>query len=79
MLVIGKRIENDKTSEYIFVTQDAVMVNPILVAPVAAIPMIVFAFALFLIKPGKGKSTRVTVDDIYDVKKSLGEDDTSTK
>lgn len=69
MLVRGKRIENDKASESIFVTPDAVMVDPTLVAIVAAIPMFVVAFTLLLIKPSKGKPTRVTVDDIYDVKK----------
>ena len=58
LLVRGKRVENTEETVTITVTADAVRVDPILVAPLAAVPMLIVVLALLLRSPGKKKATR---------------------
>ena len=52
LLVRGHRVENDEMSEEIRVTADATQIEPIIVAPVVAAPML---FIIMMITTGKKK------------------------
>ena len=58
LLVRGKRVENTEETVTITVTADAVRVDPILVAPLAAIPMLIVLLVFLLRSPGKKKTVR---------------------
>ena len=58
LLVRGKRVENTEETVTITVTADAVRVDPILVAPLAAVPMLIVVLALLLRSPRKKKASR---------------------
>lgn len=57
LLVRGHRVENDVESAKIRVTADAVQIEPLIVAPVVAIPMLLVLLILMLI-PNPGKRRR---------------------
>lgn len=50
LLVRGHRIENMETSSEIRITADAMQIDPVLIAPVAAIPMLLFLLIWLLVK-----------------------------
>lgn len=58
LLVRGSRVENSAEAVTIFVTADAVRIDPILVAPVAAVPMLIVVLAFLLRSPGGKKRSR---------------------
>ena len=49
LLVRGHRIENTATSSQAKVTADAVRIEPLIVAPIVAIPMLVLLFLLIIL------------------------------
>lgn len=56
MLVRGTRIENEKQFADIYVTADAALVDPIIVAPFVAAPILLVLFILLMIpKPNKNR------------------------
>lgn len=63
LLVRGHRVENLKDTPAVRVTADAIQIDPVIVAPFAAIPMLVVLFIALLFKtrkekPGKHNSER---------------------
>lgn len=58
LLVRGHRVANDELSEEIRVTADAVQIEPIIVAPVMAIPMLLVLFVVMMIGTGKKKKNK---------------------
>lgn len=58
LLVRGKRIETPEAASSVRVTADAVRIDPILVAPVAAAPMLLVLFIWALAAPGGGKKKK---------------------
>lgn len=58
LLVRGKRIENTPESVVLNVTADAVRIDPILVSPVAAIPMFLMALIFLLSAPGSRRMSK---------------------
>ena len=48
LLVRGHRIENPEQAKYVRVTSDAVQVDPLLVAPVVAVPLLILLLIWFL-------------------------------
>ena len=54
LLVRGKRIENTPETVTINITADAVRIEPILVAPVAAVPMLIVLMVFLLNTPAAG-------------------------
>ena len=58
LLVRGKRVENTEEAVTVHVTADAVRIDPILVAPLAAVPMLVVVLAFLLRSPGGKKPVR---------------------
>ena len=54
LLVRGTRIENLESASAVRVTAEAVRIDPVLVAPVAALPMLL-VLAVALAAPGRGK------------------------
>ena len=48
LLVRGHRIENPEQAKYVRVTSDAVQVDPLLVAPVVAVPLLIILLIWFL-------------------------------
>lgn len=57
LLVRGHRVENDKEAVKIRVTADAVQIEPMIVAPIVALPMLLVLLILVLI-PNHGKRRR---------------------
>ena len=55
LLVRGKRIENTEAATTIRVTSDAIRIDPILVAPVAAVPMLLVLAVYLIANPGGRK------------------------
>ncbi len=59
LLVRGKRIENTEEAAAVNITADALRIDPILVAPVAAAPMFIIVLVFLLSAPGrKRKKTK---------------------
>ena len=48
LLVRGHRIENPEDAKYVRVTSDAVQVDPLLVAPIVAVPLLILLLIWFL-------------------------------
>ena len=59
LLVRGKRIENTEEAAAVTITADALRIDPILVAPVAAVPMFIVVMVFLLSSPG-GKKKKKT-------------------
>ena len=60
MLVRGRRIENIEEQRVIHVTADAIQIEPVIVAPLVAAPMLlVLLIALLIPKPKKNRRTDV--------------------
>lgn len=57
MLVRGKRIANPEAAASVHITADAMRIDPVLVAPVAAAPALL-ALAIFLIVNPGGKKKK---------------------
>lgn len=63
LLVRGHRIETQKEARILRVTSDAMQIDPVLVAPIVAIP-ILLVFVIILLLPGRsGKKRRGDDDD----------------
>ena len=58
LLVRGKRIENSEAATAIRVTSDAIRIDPILVAPVAAVPMLLILTVYLIANPGGKKKKK---------------------
>ena len=62
LLVRGHRIETQKEARVVRVTSDAMQIDPVLVAPIVAIP-ILLVFVLILLLPGRSGKKRGGYDD----------------
>ena len=58
LLVRGHRVENDAQAKAVRVTADALQIEPLLVAPIAAIPLIVILVAVLLLTERRNGSSR---------------------
>ena len=58
LLVRGKRIENSEAATAIRITSDAIRIDPILVAPVAAVPMLLILTIYLIANPGGKKKKK---------------------
>lgn len=58
LLVRGRRIDNPDSAAATRVTADAVRIDPVLVAPVAALPMLLLMAIWLIINPGGGKKKK---------------------
>lgn len=58
LLVRGHRVENADEADDIRVTADAMQIEPIIVAPIVAIPMLILLFVVLMIRTGNGKKKR---------------------
>ena len=58
LLVRGTRIENEPQAQTVRVTSDAVQIEPLLVAPIAAIPLLVILLAVLLLTEQRNGSSR---------------------
>lgn len=58
MLVRGRRIENPEAATMIRVTSDAIRIDPILVAPIAALPMLLVLAVYLIANPGGKKKKK---------------------
>ena len=58
LLVRGHRIENQEEAQAIRVTSDAIQIEPLIVAPAVALPMILVLLMILLVSGGKMKSAR---------------------
>ncbi len=56
LLVRGHRIEDTAEAAALRVTSDALQIDPVLVAPIVAAPMILFLLLMLFVVPAKGKS-----------------------
>ena len=56
LLVRGHRIENQDEAKAIRVTSDAIQIEPLIVAPVVALPMLLVLLVILLVSGGKTKS-----------------------
>ena len=56
LLVRGHRIENQDESKAIRVTSDAIQIEPLIVAPAVALPMLLVLLVILLVSGGKTKS-----------------------
>lgn len=56
MLVRGHRIENQDEAKAIRVTSDAIQIEPLIVAPAVALPMLLVLLVILLVSGGKTKS-----------------------
>lgn len=63
LLVRGHRVENIKDANAIYVPADAVQIEPVLVAPFAAVPIFLVMLIWVLWKPGGKKSAQTGKDD----------------
>lgn len=55
LLVRGHRVENQEETKSVRVTADAIRVEPVIVAPLAAVPMLLLLLAVLLVKTRKKK------------------------
>ncbi len=62
LLVRGHRIETQKEARIVRVTSDAMQIDPVLVAPIVAIP-ILLVFVIILLLPGRSGKKRGGDDD----------------
>lgn len=62
LLVRGHRIENLESSKTVRVTADALQIEPMLIAPIVAIPMLLALLLYILFKPKK-KKTKYSFED----------------
>ena len=53
LLVRGHRVENLEEASAIYVTADALQIEPVLVAPLVAAPMLLILMLYILLRPGK--------------------------
>ena len=58
LLVRGRRIENSEAATAIRITSDAIRIDPILVAPVAAVPMLLILTVYLIANPGGKKKKK---------------------
>lgn len=58
LLVRGHRVENDAQAKAVRVTADALQIEPLLVAPIAAIPLLVILMAVLLLTEQRNGSSR---------------------
>ena len=58
LLMRGKRIENSEAATAIRITSDAIRIDPILVAPVAAVPMLLILTIYLIANPGGKKKKK---------------------
>lgn len=56
LLVRGHRIENQEEAQAIRVTSDAIQIEPLIVAPAVALPMLLVLLMILLVSGGKKKS-----------------------
>lgn len=56
LLVRGHRIENQEEAQAIRVTSDAIQIEPLIVAPAVALPMLLVLLMILLVSGGKTKS-----------------------
>lgn len=56
LLVRGHRIENQDEAQAIRVTSDAIQIEPLIVAPAVALPMLLVLLMILLVSGGKTKS-----------------------
>lgn len=56
LLVRGHRIENQDEAQAICVTSDAIQIEPLIVAPAVALPMLLVLLVILLVSGGKTKS-----------------------
>ena len=56
LLVRGHRIENQDEAKAIRVTSDAIQIEPLIVAPAVALPMLLVLLVILLVSGGKTKS-----------------------
>ena len=56
LLVRGHRIDNLETSDAVRITADAIQIEPLLVAPFAALPLLAVLLVILLALPQKPKS-----------------------
>ena len=56
LLVRGPRIENQEEAQAIRVTSDAIQIEPLIVAPAVALPMLLVLLMILLVSGGKTKS-----------------------
>ena len=69
LLVRGRRIENEEIASVAVITSDAIRIDPILVAPVAAVPMLVIVMVIFLSGTSKRKPPKKPKKEIDSSKK----------
>lgn len=55
LLIRGHRIENAEEAEEIIVTADAMQIEPILVAPIVAVPILLILFIIMMTRTGNKK------------------------
>lgn len=55
LLVRGHRIENQESEAAVRVTSDAIQIDPIIIAPIVAIPMLIILLILLLVESSKKK------------------------
>jgi sortase A len=58
LLVRGHRVENSKEAQQMFVTADAVQIEPLIIAPIVAAPILFLLFVGMMINTGKKKIKR---------------------
>ena len=56
LLVRGHRIENQEEAQTIRVTSDAIQIEPLIVAPAIALPILLALLTILLVPGGKKKS-----------------------
>jgi sortase A len=58
LLVRGHRVENDKEAKEVRVTSDAMQIEPVVVAPIVAAPMLLILFIVMMVTTRKNKSQK---------------------
>ena len=66
LLVRGKRIENAENQKHIRVTADALRIEPIIVAPALAVPMLLVMLVVMLVVPHLGKCKNQREENHHD-------------
>ena len=56
LLVRGHRVENQEDAQAVRVTSDAIQIEPLIVAPAVALPMLLVLLVILLVSGGKTKS-----------------------
>ena len=59
LLVRGRRIEGDERIHAVTVTSEAVKLDPVVIAPILAAPLLLVLFGWLLLTPGKSKKKKV--------------------